>query len=61
MKSGMRLQVVVLAVAALLMSMLTRYARFRRAPDGLATPESFAAIDDPRRGRRHCSPSSAKC
>jgi hypothetical protein len=45
MKSTMRLQVLV-AVAALLMSMLTAYAVSDGPSDTLATPESFAAIGD---------------
>jgi hypothetical protein len=45
MKSAMRLQVLV-AVAALLMSMLTAYAVSDGPSDTLATPESFAAIAD---------------
>jgi hypothetical protein len=45
MKSAMRLQVLV-AVAALLMSMLTAYAVSDGPSDTLATPESFAAIGD---------------
>jgi hypothetical protein len=46
MKSDLRLQVLV-AVAALLMSMLTAYAVSDAASETLATPESFAAIGDP--------------
>jgi hypothetical protein len=45
MKSAMRLQVLV-AVAALLMSMLTAYAVSDSPSDTLAAPESFAAIGD---------------
>jgi hypothetical protein len=45
MKSTMRLQVLV-AVAALLMSMLAAYAVSDGPSDTLATPESFAAIGD---------------
>jgi hypothetical protein len=45
MKSEMRLNVLV-AVGALLMSMLTAYAVSDGAPETLATPESFAAISD---------------
>jgi hypothetical protein len=46
MKSDLRLQVLV-AVAALLMSMLTAYAVSDGPSETLATPESFAAIGDP--------------
>jgi hypothetical protein len=45
MKSAMRLQVLV-AVAALLMSMLAAYAVSDSSSDTLAAPESFAAIGD---------------
>jgi hypothetical protein len=45
MKSDMRLQVLVAAVA-LLVSILTAYAASDGPPDMLATPESFAAIGD---------------
>src|SRR4030081_2149036 len=45
MKSPMRVQALV-AVAAVLMSMLTAYANSEPAPDRLAAPESFAAIGD---------------
>ncbi len=45
MKSAMRLQVLV-AVAALLMSVPTAYAVSDGPSDTLATPESFAAISD---------------
>ena len=45
MKSHMRVQVLV-AVAALLMSMLTAYAVSDGPSDTLASPESFAAIGD---------------
>jgi hypothetical protein len=45
MKSAMRLQALV-AVAALLMSMLTAYAVSDSPSDTLAAPESFAAIGD---------------
>jgi hypothetical protein len=45
MKSHMRLRVPV-AIAALLMSMLTAYAVSDGAPDTLASPESFDAIAD---------------
>jgi hypothetical protein len=45
MKSDMRLQVLV-AVAALLMSMLTAHAVSDGPSDTLASPESFAAIGD---------------
>src|SRR5271168_4644644 len=37
---------ILIAAAALLMSILTAYAVSDRDADGLATPESFAAIDD---------------
>src|SRR5271170_206611 len=37
---------ILIAAAALLMSILTAYAVSDRGADGLATPESFAAIDD---------------
>src|SRR3981189_1222298 len=46
MKPDMRLQVIV-AGAALLMSMLTAYAVSDAPSETLATPESFAAIGDP--------------
>ena len=45
MKSHMRVQVLV-AIAALLTSMLTAYAVSDGPPDTLASPESFAAIGD---------------
>jgi hypothetical protein len=46
MNSEMRLKVVI-AVAALLMSMLTAYAVSDGAPDKLASPQSFDTIADP--------------
>jgi hypothetical protein len=45
MKSQMRVKLLV-AVAALLMGMLTAYAVSDGQPDSLATPESFSAIGD---------------
>ena len=61
MKSEMRLKVVV-AVAALLMSMLTAYAVSDGAPDKLASPAELRRDRrHRRRGRRRCSPNSARC
>ena len=61
MKSEMRVKVLV-AVAALLMSMLTAYAVSEAPSDRLAAPESFAIDRRHRRSaRRRCSPNSARC
>ena len=61
MKSEMRVKLLV-AVAALPMSMLDRLRRVRR-PDRTASRRRRALPRSPtrRRGRRHCSPSSARC
>ena len=59
MKFDLRVSIAV--ALALLTAAPTAYAQSADLSDKLAAPESFAGIATPRRARRHCLPSSAKC